>query len=74
LVSKIPWAIDFGNNLSRKYLKYMGTYISKNLIKTSVKLDRFGNVHKVGTFQNKSEEMKAKQAERAAKLGFKPKQ
>lgn len=50
----------------------MGTYISKNLIKTAVRIDKYGNKHILGTYANKAEEMKAKQAERARKLGFAP--
>lgn len=48
----------------------MGTYISKNLIKTSVQIDKYGNIIHKGTFNNKAEEMKAKQEERARKLGM----
>ena len=48
----------------------MGTYLSKNLIKTSVTLGRNGEIISKSTAATPAEEMKQKQEERARKLGF----
>lgn len=48
----------------------MGTFISKNLTKTSVRLGKNGQVLESNTFKSKAEEMKHKQNERAKKLGM----
>lgn len=48
----------------------MGTYIAKNLIKTSIKLGKHGEIIEQNTFKTKDEEMKHKQNERAKKLGM----
>lgn len=46
------------------------TTISKNLVKTSIMLGKHGEIISKNTFSSKAEEMKAKQDERARKLGM----
>ena len=48
----------------------MATTISKNLKKTSIVIDKFGNVISSSSAETKAEEMKRKQEERARKLGM----
>lgn len=48
----------------------MGTYLSKNLIKTSVEIGKNGQIISRNTASSPAEEMKQKQEERARKLGF----
>lgn len=48
----------------------MATYISKNLKKTSVTIDKYGNIISEITSDSKADEMKQKQELRAKRLGF----
>lgn len=49
----------------------MSVTVSSQLKKESIKLDRNGNIIERSNSENKNEEMKRKQEERAKKLGFK---
>jgi hypothetical protein len=64
------WARHTGNNLKEMLNKYMSTTISKNLKKTSIKVDRWGNILEHHQAESKQDEMKRKQIERAKKLGM----
>lgn len=48
----------------------MATFISKNLIKTSVELGKHGQIISKTTSTSRGDEMQQKQEERARKLGF----
>lgn len=48
----------------------MGTYLSKNLIKTSVEIGKGGRIISKKVSSSKAEEMQQKQEERAIKLGM----
>lgn len=49
----------------------MSVTVSSQLKKESIKLDKNGNIIERSSSENKNEEMKRKQDERARKLGFK---
>ena len=55
----------------RLTINYMSVTVSSQLKKESIKLDRNGNIIERSNSENKNEEMKRKQEERARKLGFK---
>ena len=46
------------------------TFIAKNLKKTSIEIDGFGNILSQTSSQSKADEMKQKQEARARKLGM----
>lgn len=48
----------------------MAVYLSKNLKKKSIEIDKNGNIINSNSFENKEDEMRQKQIERAKKLGF----
>lgn len=48
----------------------MGTFISKNLIKTSVEIGKHGQIISKTASNTRADEMKQKQEDRARKLGF----
>lgn len=48
----------------------MGTYISKNLNKTSVTIDKYGKIISKVTSTSAADEMKQKQELRAQRLGM----